>query len=83
MQIVKYIGETIPAESPVMFGLHPNAEIGFRLAQADGLFKSVLSLQQRSVDGGAAASVQVRPRGCCCRLSGRDNILSRLTCKLA
>lgn len=42
-----------------MFGLHPNAEIGFRLAQADGLFKSVLSLQQRSVDGGAAASVQV------------------------
>jgi dynein heavy chain len=56
---VKYIGETIPAESPVMFGLHPNAEIGFRLAQADGLFKSVLSLQQRSVDGGAAASVQV------------------------
>lgn len=43
----KYIDETLPAESPVLYGLHPNAEIGFLTSQADTLFKLILELQPR------------------------------------
>jgi len=34
-----YIEEQLPPESPYLFGLHPNAEIGFLTEQAEGLFK--------------------------------------------
>jgi len=30
--------ETMPAESPLFFGMHPNAEIGFRTAQCHNIF---------------------------------------------
>jgi dynein heavy chain len=41
-RFIQYIDQT-PGESPVMFGLHPNAEIGFRTNQSD----TVLSLLRR------------------------------------
>ena len=36
--ILEHIDTAFPQESPTAFGLHPNAEIGFRLMQADTMF---------------------------------------------
>lgn len=42
-----YIEENLPQESPVLYGLHPNAEIGFLTSVADQLFKTIFALQPR------------------------------------
>jgi dynein heavy chain len=42
----------LPAESPVAFGLHPNAEIAVTTEDADQLFKYILELQPRSASAG-------------------------------
>lgn len=34
----EYIEKSLPAEIPQMFGLHPNAEIGYLTTQANSLF---------------------------------------------
>ncbi|CAE7410117.1 ODA11 [Symbiodinium natans] len=47
---VKYIEERFPPEVPQMFGLHPNAEIGFLTNQGISIFKTIqllLMLQHR------------------------------------
>jgi len=36
--------ETMPAESPLFFGMHPNAEINFRTVQCDKTFDILMSL---------------------------------------
>jgi dynein heavy chain, axonemal len=46
----KYIEEKLPPEQPQMFGLHPNAEIGYLTTQSETLFSTILS-----VSGGGAA----------------------------
>jgi dynein heavy chain len=57
--VMLYIEEAMPATSPTCFGLHPNAEIGFRMAQSLDLFKNILELQPRSsISGGGAMTVQ-------------------------
>lgn len=43
----RYIDEMLPPESPILYGLHPNAEIGFLTNQAENLFKMILELQPR------------------------------------
>ena len=35
---VQYVEDSLPAENPQMFGLHPNAEIGYLTAAGDALF---------------------------------------------
>jgi len=58
-QIISYVETSMPGETPVAFGLHPNAEIGFRLQKADSLFKNIQELQPRSAgSGGAGMSLQ-------------------------
>jgi len=52
----EYIDEVFPPESPACFGLHTNAEIGFRLAQAQALFSSIQDLQPKSAGGEGAMS---------------------------
>ncbi|KAG7506656.1 dynein heavy chain 9, axonemal [Solea senegalensis] len=47
----QYIDDSLPAESPYLYGLHPNAEIGFLTQTSETLFRTVLELQPR--DGGA------------------------------
>ncbi len=42
-----YITENLPPESPVLYGLHPNAEIGFLTATSEKLFRTVFELQPR------------------------------------
>src|SRR6185312_2079248 len=49
---VSYISETLPDESPILFGLHPNAEIGFLTSEAENLFTTIITLR-----GGSAAIV--------------------------
>jgi dynein heavy chain len=47
----KYIEhiESMPPESPLLFGMHPNAEIGFRTAQCVQLFDLLFMLQPKDV----------------------------------
>jgi dynein heavy chain len=47
----KYIEEKLPTEQPQMFGLHPNAEIGYLTTQSETLFATILAV---SGGGGAA-----------------------------
>ena len=47
-----YIDTHLPTESPHLYGLHPNAEIGFLTATSEQLFKTVFELQPRDSGGG-------------------------------
>lgn len=53
-----YIDETLPPESPTLYGLHPNAEIGFLTTTSENLFRTVFEMQPRdsSTGGRAGAS---------------------------
>lgn len=51
----QYINNFLPSESPNLYGMHPNSEIGFLTSLSDGLLKTILELQPRangSKDGG-------------------------------
>lgn len=41
----QFIAKTLPPESPMMYGLHPNAEIGFLTNKAENLFDTILRLE--------------------------------------
>ncbi|XP_068161051.1 dynein axonemal heavy chain 9 [Antennarius striatus] len=47
----QYIDDALPPESPYLYGLHPNAEIGFLTQTSEKLFRTVLEMQPR--DGGS------------------------------
>ena len=48
-----YINMNLPPESPHLYGLHPNAEIGFLSSTSEKLFRTVFELQPRESGGGA------------------------------
>lgn len=48
--LFQYIDDCLPAESPYLYGLHSNAEIGFLTQTSEKLFRTVLEMQPR--DGG-------------------------------
>jgi dynein heavy chain len=52
--IMDYFNTALPKESPPMFGLHPNAEIGYLTAFQDDIFKAIISLGGGSSGGGGA-----------------------------
>lgn len=52
-----YIDETMPSESPYLYGLHPNAEIGFLTTTSENLFRTVFEMQPR--DAGASGGTTV------------------------
>ncbi|NXP52612.1 DYH17 protein, partial [Heliornis fulica] len=52
-----YIDENLPPESPYLYGLHPNAEIGFLTITSERLFQTVLELQPKESDTGGGAGV--------------------------
>ncbi|KAM4626866.1 dynein axonemal heavy chain 11-like [Discoglossus pictus] len=55
----RYIDEMLPPESPVHYGLHPNAEIEFLTVTSGNLFRTLLELQSRdSVNGEGAAQTE-------------------------
>ncbi|XP_018092353.2 dynein heavy chain 11, axonemal-like [Xenopus laevis] len=54
-----YIDEMLPPESPIHYGLHPNAEIEFLTVTSDNLFRILLELQSRdSIIGEGAAQTE-------------------------
>lgn len=57
-----YIDDCMPPESPVLYGLHPNAEIGFLTTVAENLFKTIFELQPRdsSTSGSSSGPQQSR-----------------------
>jgi dynein heavy chain len=49
---IEHIDRELKGDTPLAFGLHPNAEIGFRTAQSENLFRTLEELQPR--DGAGA-----------------------------
>ncbi|TWW81720.1 Dynein heavy chain 9, axonemal [Takifugu flavidus] len=45
--VLLYIDNTLPPESPYLYGLHPNAEIGFLTQTSEKLFRTLLEMQPR------------------------------------
>ena len=62
-----FIDENLPPESPYLYGLHPNAEIGFLTTTSESLFRTVLEMQPRDSSaagaGGASREEKVSPCG--------------------
>lgn len=50
------IDEMLPHESPIHYGLHPNAEIEFLTVTSDNLFHTLLELQSPDAVTGEGAS---------------------------
>jgi len=48
----RYIEEKLPNEEPKMFGLHPNAEIGYLTTQGESLFSTIAAVSGGSGGGG-------------------------------
>ncbi|XP_067860662.1 dynein axonemal heavy chain 17-like [Heptranchias perlo] len=53
----EYVNEILPPESPYLYGLHPNAEIGFLTVVSEKLFRTVLELQPKESTGDSGAGV--------------------------
>jgi dynein heavy chain len=51
-QVLEYVEDAMPPESPVAFGLHPNAGIGFKLREAEAFCASLAGLQPAARGGG-------------------------------
>uniref|UniRef100_A0A1A9VM43 AAA+ ATPase domain-containing protein n=1 Tax=Glossina austeni TaxID=7395 RepID=A0A1A9VM43_GLOAU len=45
-----YISEVLPVDSPTLYGLHPNAEIGFLTNMSEQMLKTIFELQPRQSD---------------------------------
>jgi len=48
----RFIEEKLPPEVPQMFGLHPNAEIGYLTQQSDTIFSQILQITGGGSSGG-------------------------------
>ncbi|NXY12732.1 DYH17 protein, partial [Atrichornis clamosus] len=51
----QYIDDNLPGESPHLYGLHPNAEMGFLTVTSDRLFRTVLELQPKESEAGGGS----------------------------
>ena len=51
-----YVDEMLPPESPVLYGLHPNAEVGILTVTSNHLFQTVLEMQPREGSQGGEHS---------------------------
>ncbi len=68
----KYVDENLPQESPSLYGLHTNAEIGVLSKMADKLFKTILEMQPKEATSAAGASKEEKVKALL------DEILERL-----
>ena len=58
-RVVEHVDETLKSDTPLAFGLHPNAEIGFRTANSEELLRVILELSTSSAsEGGDVQSSQ-------------------------
>lgn len=51
-KVLEHIDQGIPADTPLAFGLHPNAEIGFRTEMSENLFRTILELSPQEQASG-------------------------------
>lgn len=58
----RYIEDALPPETPVAYGLHPNAEIGTRLREGAAFCESLQALQPREGGGEGVAGPEERAR---------------------
>jgi dynein heavy chain len=56
---VSYVNDKLPPEIPQMFGLHPNAEIGYLTSQGENLCFIILACSGGGSGGGASRKDQV------------------------
>lgn len=49
---IEYIEQELPPETPLAFGMHPNAEIDFRTTQCTNLFRTLVELQPKDASAG-------------------------------
>ncbi|XP_060681399.1 dynein axonemal heavy chain 11-like isoform X1 [Hemiscyllium ocellatum] len=70
----KYIDEMLPPESPVLYGLHSNAEIEFLTVTSDNLFRTLVEMQPRdsTIGEGSAQTTEEKMK------SILDDILEKL-----
>ena len=61
-QVLEYIEDSMPAESAAAFGLHPNAEIGFKLREASAFCANLQALQARRACCWRAGMLMVQGR---------------------
>lgn len=66
-----YIDEAIPPESPYLYGLHPNAEIGFLTMTAENLFRTVFEMQPRDTGGSGGQTVTREEKVTLCHIVQR------------
>jgi len=59
---IEYIEQELPPETPLAFGMHPNAEIDFRTTQCDQLFKTLVELQPKDSAGGGEGADTVQSK---------------------
>ncbi len=52
----------MPPETPLAFGLHPNAEIGFKLREAETFCASLVQLQPREAGGEGGLSSEEKAK---------------------
>lgn len=55
---LEHVESELRTETPVAFGLHPNAEIGFRTELSEGLLRTLLELQPRDAESGGGGDVK-------------------------
>lgn len=60
----QYIEDAMPAESPYLYGLHPNAEIGFLTTTSENLFRTIFEMQPRDAQASGAATVTREDKVC-------------------
>ncbi|KAJ3220317.1 hypothetical protein HK099_004389 [Clydaea vesicula] len=68
----RYIDENLPPETPYLYGLHPNAEIGNLTKMAENMFKTILEMQPRDAGAGSSSSKEEKVK------SVIDEILEKL-----
>lgn len=61
-QVLEYLDEQMPPETPLAFGLHPNAEIGFKLREAETFCNSLVQLQPREAGGEGGMSTEEKAK---------------------
>lgn len=52
----------LPLENPVLYGLHPNAEIDFLTVLSENLFKTLLEMQPRNLLAGEVSGQSVEEK---------------------
>jgi len=59
---IEHIETECPPETPLAFGMHPNAEIDFRTKQCQELFMTLQEIQPRGGSGGSGGGVSVQEK---------------------